>query len=152
MQLALALSLSMLPARGKRDLCQGLHTSRAGAAVHSSAAVLPSAAGSSSTARFAAAVTEGEGRERCSICLDDDLPSDVEGEPRQKMGWGVAPCCGHVFHYSCLGHWLRMAIAGDSLVDSSCGPVPMALKCLTCKGQLSKCSSRMLGKRASNES
>ena len=64
----------------------------------------------------------------------------MEGEPRQKMGWGVAPCCGNIFHYTCLRHWLRMAIAGDSLVDSSCGPVPMALKCPTCKGQLSKCS------------
>ena len=111
----------------------------------------PSSAPSAAVAA-ASEAAEGDGSERCSICLEDDLPDDMEGEPRQKMGWGVAPCCGNIFHYTCLGHWLRMAIAGDSLVDSSCGPVPMALKCPTCKGQLSKCSSRMLGKRASNES
>ena len=86
-------------------------------------------------------LTEGAGL-RCIICLED-LSSELEGEKHREEGWGVTNCCDKSFHYSCMGHWLSQ----KDLVESTCGPMPMARMCPTCNRNVPKTKSRMLRKR-----
>ena len=61
-------------------------------------------------------------------------------------GWGYTACCKTPAHFDCLGRWLKPedVETGTTLVDSTSGPVPMALRCPFCKHALSHSSTRMM--------
>ena len=173
MQLALALSLSMLPPRDETEERRASRSSRTGQAGSSSATVQSTARSSSQppvsatpAAEAAAAgaapaqsiagpsseplaTTGGATAEeiRCNICFDDDLPGELEGLAQQEGGWG-ATTCGHIFHYECLGEWLKQP---NPTVETTRGPRNLALVCPQCRADLSKSSSRVVGKRKARQ-
>ena len=85
--------------------------------------------------------------EQCGGCCFAGLASfageSSDGPDRgaPEGGWGYTLCCGNPVHFFCLGKHLNPR---DKLVDSTSGPVQMALGCPFCRKPLSRGSRRQL--------
>ena len=78
---------------------------------------------------------------RCSICFDD-----VQGEcgRRGEERWGVAPCCGVVFHTRCLSRWVN----GCAEVKAPCQDGREYVKRLETKRQCPACRKPLASSQA----
>ena len=90
---------------------------------------------------------EAEEEEPCGGCCFAGLatfagePSDRPDSGEPQGGWGHTVCCWKPVHFYCLGKHLHPR---DKLVDSTSGPVQMALGCPFCRKPLSRGSRRQL--------